>query len=79
MESPEDRVLDFSKIPHVVGVPRYMFRTASYHLRESIRHMMLGNSAEAFEHELWVCFFAGILRQRWIDRSSTIQSAAAAV
>ena len=27
MESPESRSLDFSKVPHIVGVPRYLFRT----------------------------------------------------
>lgn len=79
MESPEDRALDLSNPPHLVGVPRYMFRTASYHLQQSVLQTVLGNPADAFEHELWICFFAGVLRQRWIDRSSPIDNAAAAV
>jgi glucosyl-dolichyl phosphate glucuronosyltransferase len=71
MESPEERTRD-ANVPHIAGVPRYMFRSASYHLRESIRQTVLGNSPEAFEHELWVCFFAGVLRQRWNDRTTPI-------
>jgi glucosyl-dolichyl phosphate glucuronosyltransferase len=68
MESPEDRPLDSSSVPHIAGVPRYMIRTAVYHLRESVRQTLLGRWPEAFEHELWVCFFAGVMRQRWNDR-----------
>jgi glucosyl-dolichyl phosphate glucuronosyltransferase len=78
MESPEERPLDVANVPHIVGVPRYMFRSAAYHLRESIRQTILGNAAAAFEHELWVCFFAGVLRQRWNDRSTPIGKAASA-
>ena len=28
----------------------------------------------AFEHELWLCFFAGVLRQRWAERNVVIPS-----
>lgn len=78
MESPDERTYDFSTVRHIAGVPRYMFRVALYHLRESVRHTIRGNAAEAFEHELMVCFFAGVLRQRWNDRRAPIGSAAAA-
>jgi glycosyltransferase involved in cell wall biosynthesis len=68
MESPEERTLDFSTVPHIAGVPRYMFRRALYHAREALRARLRRRPAEAFEHESWLWFFAGVLRQRWNDR-----------
>jgi glucosyl-dolichyl phosphate glucuronosyltransferase len=72
MEAPDEQALDFSRVRHIAGVPRYMFRTALEHARAALRHTMSGNRADAFEHELWLCFFAGVLRQRWKDRQQPI-------
>ena len=68
MESPDERTLDFSAVPHLAGVPRFMFRSALTHAVQMIGCAVTGRSAESFEHELWLCFFAGVLRQRWQDR-----------
>ena len=77
MEYPERTTLDFSRVPHVGGVPRYLYRraldSAAGWLRESLR----GRSVEAFEHELWVCFFAGVVRQRWRDARARRRAALA--
>jgi GT2 family glycosyltransferase len=78
MESPDEQTFDFSTVPHVAGVPRYMFRSAVEHLTGAVRHTLAGRSAEAFENELWLCFFAGVLRQRWADRQMPIGAAALA-
>ena len=67
MESPEQTTLDFSAVPHVLGVPRYLFRTAASNLRAWAGCIARGRFAQAFEHELWLCFFTGILRQRVKD------------
>jgi glycosyltransferase involved in cell wall biosynthesis len=75
MEAPDERTFDFGAIPHIAGVPRYMFRGALYHVRETLRHRLLQHPPEAFEHELMLCFFAGVLRQRWVDRNSPIGQA----
>jgi glucosyl-dolichyl phosphate glucuronosyltransferase len=72
MESPDERTLDFSAVPHLAGVPRFMFRSALQHLRQSITCMFAGRWAESFEHELWLCFFAGVVRQRWQDRLAAV-------
>ena len=72
MEAPDEQTLDFSRVAHVGGVPRYMFRTAADHARRMARARLSGDSASAFEHELWLCFFAGVLRQRWKDRQQPI-------
>jgi glycosyltransferase involved in cell wall biosynthesis len=67
MEAPEQTTLDFSTVPHIAGVPRYLYRKALASVAGWMRETLRGGSMEAFEHELWVCFFAGIVRQRWHD------------
>jgi hypothetical protein len=63
MEAPEQTTLDFSTVPHVFGVPRYLYRKALAAAAAWVRAMFAARSVQAFEHELWLCFFAGILRQ----------------
>ena len=67
MESPEESTLDFTKVPHVMGVPRYMYRTLMRNLRDVATSHARGDNARAFEHELWLWFFAGVLKQRHRD------------
>ena len=69
MESPERTALDFSKVPHVAGVPRYLFRTCIHKFFSIWGAMARRDAIARFEDELWIWFFAGILRQRWKDRS----------
>lgn len=64
MEAPEQTTLDFRTVPHVLGVPRYLYRKALGSLAASVRARLRRDTVAAFEHELWVWFFAGILRQR---------------
>lgn len=70
MEAPDEQTLDFSRVPHIVGVPRFMFRSAAQHVRDMVRHTLRRRPAEAFQEELWLFFFAGVLRQRWKDRQA---------
>ena len=65
MEAPEQTTLDFSKVPHVAGVPRYLFRKALAQLGSWVKASLGRDAIAAFEHETWLCFFAGIVRQRW--------------
>ena len=58
--------LDFSTVPHVLGVPRYLYRKA-FRAADWLRDTVRGDPVEAFDHELWLCFFAGIVRQRFRD------------
>ena len=74
MESPEETELDYSKVPHIGGVPRYMYRSCLSALRKSIGAHISGDKVAAFEYELWIWFFAGILRQRLKDRKRGISS-----
>jgi glycosyltransferase involved in cell wall biosynthesis len=68
MEAPEQTTLDFLTVPHVLGVPRYLYRKALTAATSWMRDMRQGRPIAAFEHELWLCFFAGMLRQRATDR-----------
>lgn len=67
MESPEETTLDFLKVPHVAGVPRYMYRTALRNVKDLVRAKIERDEVSSFERELWIWFFAGVVRQRWRD------------
>jgi glycosyltransferase involved in cell wall biosynthesis len=56
------------RAPNVFGVPRYLYRTALSHARASIAALLRRDTVASFDHELWLWFFAGIVRQRWKDR-----------
>src|SRR4051812_11196708 len=68
MEAPEQSTLDYTKVPHVLGVPRYMFRSAAIALKDAVTATVRRDPIAAFEHEAWLCFFAGIVAQRVKDR-----------
>jgi glycosyltransferase involved in cell wall biosynthesis len=69
MEAPEQSTLDFSKVPHVLGVPRYLYRRALETAGHWLGAVVRGDRVAAFDHESWLWFFAGIARQRMTDSS----------
>jgi glycosyltransferase involved in cell wall biosynthesis len=69
MEAPERTTLDFRTMPHLFGVPRYLYRKTLVHAWEALGAYGRGRAADAFDRELWVWFFAGILAERWKHRS----------
>jgi len=74
MDSPDNSQLDFSKVPQIAGIPRFMYRTLTSHLKQFVVARLRGDTVAAFEHELWLCFFAGVARQRWSERKVAIPS-----
>ena len=70
MEAPEETRLDYDKVPHIAGVPRYLYRTFLKALAETLRSALRRDAFATFENELWLWFFTGIVRQRWRDRRS---------
>jgi hypothetical protein len=68
MEAPEGTTLDFRTVPHLFGVPRYLYRKALASIWRAMAAALRGDGAAAFDHELWVWFFAGIVAQRWKHR-----------
>ena len=79
MEAPEQAIHDFSKVPHIAGVPRYLYRKALTAAVDWITATVRRDSVAAFEHETWLCFFWGIVTQRWKDsRQAPVPHAATA-
>ena len=68
MDAPDRSTLDFSKVPQVAGVPRYMYRNLLTRVKDLVLARLRGDAVTAFEHELWLCFFAGVVKQRWTER-----------
>jgi glycosyltransferase involved in cell wall biosynthesis len=68
MEAPERTTIDFPRAAHVFGVPRYLYRKAVAAVRDCIVALLKRDAIAAFDHELWLWFFAGIVHQRWRDR-----------
>jgi hypothetical protein len=77
MEAPEDTRLDFRTVPHVLGVPRYLFRKALHTMGGVLTAWVRRDRVASFEQELWLCFFAGILVQRMRDRRAPVSHRAA--
>jgi glycosyltransferase involved in cell wall biosynthesis len=67
MLAPEQTTLDYSRVPHIAGVPRFMYRQALREFRLWAGDLARRRGTAAFEHELWLCFFAGVLKQRVVD------------
>ena len=77
MEAPEDTSLDFAKVAHIAGVPRYMFRTYGKTFVRLLQAYARGDVEARFERELELWFFAGIVQQRWRDRKAPPETPAA--
>jgi hypothetical protein len=73
MEKPEESSLDYATVPHVAGVPRYMFRSAVTAARDAVKGAIQRDPVASFERELWLWFFAGVVRQRWKDRQRPVR------
>lgn len=68
MENPQRKMFDFANMPHVAGVPRYLYRTAAATFARVVVARLRGDETQAFEQELLLWMYAGIARQRWRDR-----------
>jgi glycosyltransferase involved in cell wall biosynthesis len=72
MEGPESTELDFSTVPHIAGIPRYMFRTYLQSFFSMMMAFLRRDKVSAFENELGLWFFAGVVKQRWKNRRQPI-------
>jgi glycosyltransferase involved in cell wall biosynthesis len=73
MESPQETRLNFRQVPHVFGIPRYMYRTALASAWGAAKAYLRGDMERGFEQELYVWMFFGIARQRWTDRGKPFE------
>ena len=67
IENPETPMTDRRRA-EVAGVPWHLILKALRSARSWAWRSVCGDSVAAFERELWLCFFAGVVRQRWSDR-----------
>jgi glucosyl-dolichyl phosphate glucuronosyltransferase len=74
MQAPEETNLDFSKIRMILGVPQYMYRSCLESAISMAKQRLKGQQVAAFERELDVWFFLGVLRQRWKDRNKIVST-----
>lgn len=65
--SNESRI-DVATVPHILGMPRYMYRSVLLRaLLGTLRSRLHGDPVGAFESELWLWFFLGAMSQRRVD------------
>jgi hypothetical protein len=60
-------------------VPRHLVRKAARSIRSVVWHTLKRDREVALQHELWLCFFAGVVRQRWVDRNLAVAEGPATV
>ncbi len=68
MEEPELEDAPYAGDRQFAGVPGRLIRKAFRSARGWVWHTLRRDVRTAFEYELWLCFFAGVVRQRWADR-----------
>jgi glucosyl-dolichyl phosphate glucuronosyltransferase len=79
LEEPELVAPPHAAERRICGVPAHLFSKAVHSAGALAWHTLRGEPAKAFEHELWLCFFAGVVRQRWADRSLPVADGPATV
>jgi glycosyltransferase involved in cell wall biosynthesis len=79
MEEPELEHPPHAGGATIGGVPIHLFWKALRTVRSLAWHKLKGETAVAFEYELWLCFFAGLVRQRWADRRLPIPTGPATI
>lgn len=79
MEEPELDAPPYAGDVQIGGVPLHLVWKAARCTRSWLRHTLLGHDAMAFEYDLWLCFFAGLTRQRWKDRRLPVAAGPASV
>jgi glucosyl-dolichyl phosphate glucuronosyltransferase len=68
MQAPESTEVDFSRVPHILGVPRFFYRKAPREVWRWLTAALRSDAVGSFDAELWLWFFAGVFKQRWTDR-----------
>jgi hypothetical protein len=56
--------VDLRRTPHILGVPRYMYRSALEDLAGWVRATVTRRTADAFRHQMMLVYFAGYFLTR---------------
>ena len=65
--------LDLRQVPHLLGVPRFMFGTLGRDLFGLAAAVAAGRPADAFRHQMMLWFFAGYATARLRPRNNKVQ------
>lgn len=76
MEEPELEDPPHAGEREICGVPVHLVAKAARSSGSWLWRSLCGDAATAFEHELWLCFFAGVVCQRWKDRDALFKPCA---
>lgn len=60
--------VDLRRTPHLIRLPRFMYGTLARDLTGLLRESLAGRPAQAFRHQMMICFFAGYAWARWRER-----------
>lgn len=69
IEEPELENPPHAGEPEIAGVPIHLLKKGARSARSFAWRTLRRDRATAFEHELWLCFFAGVVSQRWRAKS----------
>jgi len=79
MEEPELEHPPHAGGRQIAGVPVHLIWKAMRTTRSFVWHSLRRDVGLAFEHELWLCFFAGVVRQRFAARALPVAEGPATV
>jgi glycosyltransferase involved in cell wall biosynthesis len=60
--------IDLRRTPHLLGVPRFMYRSALRDAIWTVRERLVRRPEQAFRHEMMLAYFAGYGWARWRER-----------
>jgi glycosyltransferase involved in cell wall biosynthesis len=60
--------VDLTRTPHLLGVPRYMYRALLQDGVGMVRERLRGRREASFRHQMMVAYFAGYFWARWRER-----------
>lgn len=79
MQPVGENGIDLRSTPHILRVPRTLYRSALLHTAKCLRDRLARRPADAFRHEMFAAYFAGYFwarqRERRTDRTSARRSA----
>ena len=60
--------IDLRQTPHVLGVPRFMYRSVVHDASAAILERVLRRPEHSFRHQMMVAYFAGYAWARYRER-----------
>jgi glucosyl-dolichyl phosphate glucuronosyltransferase len=78
LDWPEERVIDVARVPHVAGVPRYLYRSVLRSGLGYLKGVARRDSHTILDEEMQLWFYAGIFAQTWKGATAARSTTSAA-